>query len=186
MINKQMQCFNCSETGHKAMECPQPRKERTGDRTCYNCNQSGHISRDCPAERKPRYGNDAPQRSYGGQRDGGQQRDGGYNNGGYQKREYTNTNTSVTCYNCNKTGHISRDCPEERKPRQNNTEGGDRTYKKYDNNNTYDNKPKSNSCYKCGGEGHISRDCTQGVQCFKCKQGGHKSYECKAEGTTTN
>ena len=44
-----------------------------------------------------------------------------------------------TCYNCNKSGHLARDCPEESQ----NTNGG---------------RPEK-KCYGCGNTGHIARDC---------------------------
>ncbi|KAF9992867.1 hypothetical protein BGZ80_008380 [Entomortierella chlamydospora] len=43
-------------------------------------------------------------------------------------------NQGSKCYNCGNSGHISRDCTEERKEK---------------------------ACYKCGEAGHISRDCPQ-------------------------
>ena len=74
-----------------------------------------------------------------------------------------------TCYNCSQEGHLSRDCPAER---------------------------KAKACYKCGDEGHLSRECPQnpqagqgygaapggysagGQQCYKCNQVGHISRNC--------
>ena len=54
------------------------------------------------------------------------------------------------CYNCGKTGHISRECSAERK----------------------------RACFTCGGEGHISRDCKK-KDCYHCGKEGHVSAECR-------
>lgn len=74
--------------------------------------------------------------------------------------------TTPVCYNCNQTGHISRDCTQPRAEK---------------------------SCYKCGETGHISRDCTQSnarggggggggggssSECYKCGKVGHISRNC--------
>jgi len=82
--------------------------------------------------------------------------------------------TDRACYNCGKTGHISRDC----------TEAGD------------DNGRPAKECYNCGKTGHISRDCPEAGgdsgrppkndrACYNCGKTGHISRDCneaKAEG----
>ena len=79
---------------------------------------------------------------------------------------------SVECYNCNKSGHIVRDCPEERKPVQ------------------------DKKCFGCGGTGHFISDCpskssqpratrrewkTESVECYNCGEQGHVARECPQE-----
>mmetsp|Transcript_9096 Transcript_9096/g.14796 ORF Transcript_9096/g.14796 Transcript_9096/m.14796 type:complete len:324 (+) Transcript_9096:173-1144(+) len=71
------------------------------------------------------------------------------------------------CFNCNKTGHISRDCPEPRKERP----------------------PRA--CFNCGSTDHIARMCPQGGDggrgggrrddrsCFNCGRPGHISRDCR-------
>lgn len=70
-------------------------------------------------------------------------------NGGYQGQE-------MSCYNCNKTGHIARSCPES---------GNDRFMQ---------------SCYSCNKTGHIARNCPEGSgkTCYTCHKTGHISREC--------
>ena len=162
-----MQCYNCGENGHKAMDCSHPKKERTGEKTCYNCHKPGHVSRDCPEEKKPRqYDNDGDSRPY-------RNKDYEYK-GSYQKKSYGTDDKK--CFNCGKPGHFSSSCPEERKPREKKEYNNDRPPRKY-NNDSYGSKGQS--CFKCGQPGHISKDCDQEVQCFKCKKFGHKSFDCK-------
>lgn len=72
----------------------------------------------------------------------------------------------MSCYNCNKTGHIARNCPEG-----GNNHGGSRF--------------SSQSCYNCNKTGHIARDCTEGggKTCYICGKSGHISRECDQEDT---
>ena len=40
-------CANCGAAGHKADQCPQPKKPWS-ERTCHGCGKTGHLSFQCP------------------------------------------------------------------------------------------------------------------------------------------
>lgn len=65
----------------------------------------------------------------------------------------------LSCYNCNKTGHMARSCPE----------GGNDS-----------GRFAMQSCYNCNKTGHIARNCTEagGKTCYICGKTGHISREC--------
>lgn len=48
-IKIKIMCANCDEEGHRARDCPNPRKSRGGG--CKNCGQEGHIAKECPEPR---------------------------------------------------------------------------------------------------------------------------------------
>ena len=166
-----MQCFNCQEVGHRAADCTRPRKEGKNDKTCFNCQKPGHLSRDCPEERKQRSNNyEGGQRDYGNSSYRDQGYKGSYNRAPEFKQDRPDDRK---CYNCGESGHISRDCTEERKMRQNRFENDRPQQKRFEGN---DSRPKT--CFVCQQSGHFAKECTQEVTCFKCKKAGHKSYDC--------
>ena len=65
----------------------------------------------------------------------------------------------MSCYNCNKTGHMARSCPE----------GGNDS-----------GRFGMQSCYNCNKTGHFARNCTEvgGKACYTCGKPGHLSREC--------
>lgn len=61
----------------------------------------------------------------------------------------------AACYNCHKSGHISRDCKEPKKERE-------------------------QLCYTCGKAGHMARDCDHANEqkCYSCGGFGHIQKLC--------
>jgi len=60
----------------------------------------------------------------------------------------SNERREITCWTCNKIGHISRNCQAQRK-----------------------------KCYACGSEQHLRRDCDK-VSCSRCNRKGHQTEDC--------
>uniref|UniRef100_T1H9C0 CCHC-type domain-containing protein n=1 Tax=Rhodnius prolixus TaxID=13249 RepID=T1H9C0_RHOPR len=42
-------CYNCNGEGHRAAECPRPRRERG---SCYTCGEKGHLQNSCPNRKR--------------------------------------------------------------------------------------------------------------------------------------
>lgn len=59
----------------------------------------------------------------------------------------------IRCYKCQKLGHISRNCTEEKSIRE---------------------------CQGCGKKGHVQEECRyKDKKCFECGEKGHMKYDCK-------
>lgn len=82
---------------------------------------------------------------------------------GHIARDCSRSPDDPCCYNCNKTGHLARNCPEQQQS------GGDNR--------------SSGACYNCNKSGHISRNCPDGAKsCYSCGKLGHISRECDQNG----
>merc|ERR1712071_684550 len=98
------------------------KEERRSSTVCYKCNRTRHFARECSqgGSSGGRQGGFGGPRGGRGGGSGGPR--GGSGGGGFGR---------ASCYNCNKPGHIARECPES----------------------------GAKTCYNCGKNGHISRDC---------------------------
>jgi len=82
---RKMVCFNCRQSGHLLIDCPQQKKENSGGDAskvqagnhCFKCGSKDHTSKDCVSKRK---GKDAY--------------------------------AFATCFICKETGHLAKSCPD--------------------------------------------------------------------------
>uniref|UniRef100_A0AAY5K1J4 CCHC-type domain-containing protein n=1 Tax=Esox lucius TaxID=8010 RepID=A0AAY5K1J4_ESOLU len=83
------------------------------------------------------------------------------------------TYTILACYNCGRGGHISRDCKEPKKEREQvcyNCGKAGHVARDCDHAN-------EQKCYSCGGFGHIQKGCEK-VKCYRCGEIGHVAVQC--------
>lgn len=84
---------------------------------------------------------------------------------GHIARDCSQSPDDPCCYNCNKSGHLARNCPDQDPQRSRDRE---------------ERGSSGVSCYNCNKSGHISRNCPNDQKsCYSCGKTGHISRECK-------
>lgn len=135
-------CYGCGLPGHQKRDCPSG--SGSAGMACYGCGEIGHQKRDCPKG------------SAGGQTC--------FNCGDLSSSRHRKADCDQprkpmaggrACHNCQKDGHMSRDCTE----------------------------PRVVLCRNCEKPGHIARECDlptdwTKVKCRNCNEYGHGQGRC--------
>ncbi len=85
---------------------------------------------------------------------------------GHYSSDCRNNRAQGSCFICGQLGHYAENCPRKREKRNDNLR-----------------------CYNCNQEGHFIKDCPrrrQEIRCWNCDRVGHKSYQCTRKGNQQN
>merc|ERR1712137_324099 len=172
---EQVKCYNCTGEGHFARKCPSNRnvlKFATDPVECRKCKGKGHFARVCTSRDK-----DAICYNCGGyfhiatecrKIRGGQR--GGRGRGGARVSKEADDLSNALCYACNKTGHLSYDCPNPDSTESSGTRGrGRRGRGRGSRGSNRGGRARTDS----GDRGDASSK-----TCFVCEEVGHLSYDC--------
>lgn len=163
-------CTNCRDSGHRAPQCPHPRKERR----CGGCGESGHVPHECD-KRTVSHG------TYSSTEDAYRvlsyqewvcKRCLGRGHGHWECLQRKQDRQSrVNCYLCNETGHQSNECV--------NTKVGSHTSQQ----RLLSAITQKWQCKICNATGHVGAGCPQkrnqrGPICHGCGEKGHVLSQC--------
>ena len=133
-------CFNCGRPGHRAADCPYPRKQKPcflcgeyghersscPNGLCFSCMKPGHLARDCPERGSAAARHRAAPCARCGRRGHVVEKCGW--------RDYDAADlAAMTCYVCGETGHLVCQTSLTRLPQA--------------------------TCYRCGMVGHQGMEC---------------------------
>ncbi|KAG0530333.1 hypothetical protein BDA96_05G176800 [Sorghum bicolor] len=162
-------CFNCSEEGHVAANCPMEKRKKpcfvcglfghnakqcTQGQDCFICKKGGHMAKDCPDKHKRNDHQSTLCLRCG---------ETGHDMFGCTNDYPQDDIEQIRCYVCNQKGHLC--CSD-----------------------FSDNCPKQISCYNCAQSGHSGLGCakqrretsaaTSPTLCYKCGEEGHFARGC--------
>nr|GFB57362.1 hypothetical protein [Tanacetum cinerariifolium] len=171
-----IKCRNCKKVGHIIQNCRTPataKKQRT--RTCYECGCLRHYKGECPivkfhkrvdmihgrTKNKKRSDNTSKNNHNQQQPNKRQNTDRAYTARHGEKKHYNwckplcskcnyhhNGPCAPKCHQCNKFGHLARDCRSSIKANTTNIQKGTGASQKA-------------TCYECRNQGHYRRDCSE-------------------------
>lgn len=86
------------------------------------------------------------------------------------QRKDSDFQRKIRCFNCNRVGHMARECRERKRIVCYSCQKEGHIAKEC-------TRRPTPECYACGKIGHIQRECNV-VQCNRCNKRGHKSEDC--------
>ncbi|ONM27002.1 uncharacterized protein [Zea mays] len=162
-------CFNCSEEGHVAANCPMGKRKKPcfvcglfghnakqckQGQDCFICKKGGHMAKDCPDKHKRNDHQSTLCIRCG---------ETGHDMFGCANDYPPDDIEQIRCYACNQKGHLC--CSD-----------------------FFDNSLEQVSCYNCAQSGHSGLGCakqrreasavTTPTLCFKCGEEGHFARGC--------
>ncbi|PRP83566.1 DNA topoisomerase 3-alpha-like [Planoprotostelium fungivorum] len=194
-------CFSCGQPGHFSSNCPNKKGGNSGGNSYSGkSNSNGNHDDDgeevlCPGHQEPcvkrtvnREGDNKGRKFWVCAKPQGEQCPNSFKwadeestrgNGNFSKSSKTSDfsssggGASGACFNCNKPGHYSSNCPEKNNNGGRSYSGSGKTGGFGSGNNN--NNSSSGSCYKCGQPGHFANNCPEGGSNSNSGRGDYSS-----------